>query len=81
MSDDRPKSESTTKRMGSCESCFKGGVIETVEVATVGTVSPTSLLHLCRRCATYPHAVWRRRFDPVDSAAGKATGRADLATG
>jgi hypothetical protein len=52
------------KRMGSCESCAKGGVLETVEVTQIGTASPTRL-QLCRRCATFPHAVWRRRFKPV----------------
>jgi hypothetical protein len=52
------------KRMGSCESCAKGGVLENVEVTQIGTALPTQL-QLCRRCATFPHAVWRRRFKPV----------------
>jgi hypothetical protein len=43
--------------------------LETVEVTKVDSSSPTLRLRLCKRCATVPSAVWRRRYQPVRQAA------------
>jgi hypothetical protein len=57
------------KEKGSCESCSKGGYLEIIEVTALDTTAPALRLHLCRRCATAPNAVWRRRYQPVPTAA------------
>jgi hypothetical protein len=57
----------STKSKGICQNCSKGGVLETVEVRAVDSSTESSLV-LCKRCATYPNAVWRRRFEPVGMA-------------
>jgi hypothetical protein len=54
------------KTVGTCENCSKGGVLQTVEVTVLGTSEPVVNLHLCRRCAVQPNAVWRRRYKPVE---------------
>jgi hypothetical protein len=56
------------KTVGTCEHCSKGGMLETVEVTELGTSEPVVNLHLCRRCAAQPNAVWRRRYKPVERA-------------
>lgn len=60
---------SNTKEKGRCENCSQGGFLETVEVTEVDSTSPTVRLRLCKRCATVPSAVWRRRYQPVRQAA------------
>jgi Fe-S cluster assembly iron-binding protein IscA len=60
------------KLKGICQNCSKGGILERVEVKTTGTSAASTNLDLCRRCATYPNAVWRRRFEPVE--AGQSQG-------
>jgi hypothetical protein len=55
----------STKLKGICQNCSKGGILEKVEVRTTGTSAASTSLDLCNRCATYPNAVWRRRFEPV----------------
>lgn len=57
------------KEKGRCENCSQGGFLETVEVTKVDSSSPTLRLRLCKRCATVPSAVWRRRYQPVRQAA------------
>lgn len=57
------------KEKGRCENCSSGGVLEVVEVTKIDTTAPPLRLRLCRRCATVPSAVWRRRYQPVRQAA------------
>jgi hypothetical protein len=57
------------KEKGRCENCSQGGFVETVEVTKLDSSSPTLRLRLCKRCATVPSAVWRRRYQPVRQAA------------
>jgi hypothetical protein len=61
------------KTIGTCEHCSKGGALETVEVTKLGTSAPVVSLHLCRRCAVQPNAVWRRRYQPVERAQHRAS--------
>jgi len=61
------------KSVGTCEQCSKGGALETVEVAELGTSAPVVSLNLCRRCAVQPNAVWRRRYEPVEPAQPQAS--------
>jgi protein-arginine kinase activator protein McsA len=60
------------KQVGICEHCSKAGALETVEVTEVGKSSPVIQLRLCARCAVEPNAVWRRRYQPVQAAAGRS---------
>jgi hypothetical protein len=53
------------KTIGTCDHCSKGGTLETLEVTERGASAPVVRLQLCRRCATQPNAVWRRRYQPV----------------
>lgn len=59
----------STKEKGRCENCSQGGFLETVEVTKVDSTDETLRLRLCKRCATVPSAVWRRRYQPVRQAA------------
>jgi hypothetical protein len=61
------------KTVGTCENCSKGGVLQTVEVTGLGTSEPVVNLHLCRRCAVQPNAVWRRRYKPLERAQHRAS--------
>jgi hypothetical protein len=56
------------KQKGICQNCSKGGILEAVEVRPIGGSGANTSLQLCGRCATYPNAVWRRRFEPVGMA-------------
>jgi hypothetical protein len=58
-----------TKEKGRCENCSQGGFLETVEVTKLDSTDETLRLRLCKRCATVPSAVWRRRYQPVRQAA------------
>jgi len=60
---------SSMKEKGRCENCSQGGFLETVEVTKVDSTEPTLRLRLCKRRATVPSAVWRRRYQPVRQAA------------
>jgi len=57
------------KEKGRCENCSTGGFLEAVEVTKVDSNAPALRLRLCKRCATVPSAVWRRRYQPVSHAA------------
>jgi hypothetical protein len=61
------------KTVGTCDQCCKGGALESVEVTELGTSEPVVNLHLCRRCAVQPNAVWRRRYKPVERAQHRAS--------
>jgi hypothetical protein len=58
----------SAKLKGVCQNCSKGAVLEAVEVRPIGASTGDTSLQLCGRCATYPNAVWRRRFEPVGMA-------------
>jgi hypothetical protein len=53
------------KVKGTCENCSLGGVLEIVEVTKLGATEQPITLRLCKRCATVPSAIWRRRYRPV----------------
>ncbi len=57
------------KEKGRCENCSQGGFLEVVEVKKLDSADPALRLRLCKRCATVPSAVWRRRYQPVQQAA------------
>jgi hypothetical protein len=61
------------KTVGTCDQCSKGGALQSVEVTERGTSTPVVNLHLCRRCAVQPNAVWRRRYKPVERAQHRAS--------
>jgi hypothetical protein len=63
------KAMTVMKEKGRCENCSTGGFLEAVEVTRVDSTAPPHKLRLCKRCASVPNAVWRRRYRPVQHAA------------